>query len=76
MRLPLPEAKVAFKDRDGNVLDVVTVPPLDAPTDLYPKTWDVIFRVAGIEDLSGYQIEIDPYHELEEITRYNNLLVL
>lgn len=74
--VPAPEAKVAFKDKEGNILDVVTVPPLDAPTDLYPKTWDVIFRVAGIEDLSGYQIEIDPYHELEEITRYNNLLVL
>lgn len=67
-----PAAKIALKDRDGQIVRLADIPPLEAPADLYPRTWDVIFPVYDIEDLNGYTVEIDPFSELEEITRRNN----
>lgn len=69
-------AKIALKDPDGAIVKMADVPPLDAPEDLYPRTWDVIFNVYDIPDLSGYTVELDPYCQLSEITRRNNCVRL
>ncbi|MCD7909845.1 MAG: hypothetical protein LUH04_19625, partial [Clostridium sp.] len=67
-----PAAKIALKDPSGEIVRLADIPPMEAPADLYPRTWDVIFPVYDIADLSGYTVEIDPFSQLEEITRRNN----
>lgn len=67
-----PAAKIALKDPSGEIVRLADIPPMEAPADLYPRTWDVIFPVYDIADLSGYTVEIDPFFQLEEITRRNN----
>ncbi len=74
--IPSPAAKVALRDREGRIVRTADLPPLEAPSDLYPRTWEVIFPVYDIDDLKGYRVEIDPCHELEEITRFNNSVTL
>ncbi len=74
--VPTPQTDVVLKDGDGNILKRAVLPPLPAPTDLWPKYRDVIFYLHGISDLEGCYIEIDPEHTLQEITRANNVVSL
>jgi len=72
-----PEAEIALKDKNGNILRIEKIRPMEAPHDLYPRTWDVIFNLSSIEDrLEGAYFEIDPYNKLNEITRANNIAKL
>ena len=64
--------KVVLKRPDGSVALDCELPSIEAPTDLYPRTWDVIFNTWQIEDLTGYTVEIDPESKGHETTRNNN----
>ncbi|MBR1920162.1 MAG: hypothetical protein IJ831_11120 [Spirochaetales bacterium] len=71
--VPSPEGiKVVLKRPDGSVALDCELPSIEAPTDLYPRTWDVIFNTWQIEDLTGYTVEIDPESKGHETTRNNN----
>jgi hypothetical protein len=71
-----PETDLVFRNRNGEVLARTKVPALPAPTDLFPKTADVVLKVSGGSDLTGCSLELDPEHRLSEITRLNNLVHL
>ena len=71
-----PAAQLAFCDRTGRIATTSVIPPMSAPTDLMPKTTEVILRLpAGINPVGG-RVEIDPDHKLEEITAQNNSIHL
>jgi len=70
------EIDVVLKDPDGNVLRREILPPLDAPTDLWPRWREVSFLLHRVESLEGCTVEIDPEHKLNEVTRDNNVVVL
>ena len=71
-----PEVDVVLKDADGKVLKRATLPSLEAPADLLPRTREVIFYLHHLteKDLKGAYVEIDPDHKLHEITRMNNIV--
>ena len=71
-----PAAQIALRNPAGEIVRLADVPPLEAPADLYPRTWEIIFNVYDIPDLRGYTVEIDPFQRLEEITRLNNCVRL
>lgn len=71
-----PEVTVALKAPDGTILKTAVLPPLPAPTDLWPRWREVSFNLHGIDSLEGCYVEIDPAHQLQEITRANNLVYL
>ena len=71
-----PGTKIALKNPAGEIVRLADVPALEAPVDLYPRSWEIIFNVYDIPDLKGYTVEIDPYRELQEITRENNSVTL
>jgi hypothetical protein len=71
-----PETSVVLKNAEGKILKRCEVPPIEAPRDLWPRHWDVIFKLHGIESLDGCYLEIDPERKLCEITRENNILRL
>ena len=71
-----PACKIALKNKAGEILKLCDIPPIDAPTDLWPRYWDVIFNLHGIPSLDGCYLEIDPEHKFTEITRENNIVYL
>ena len=74
--LPSEEIDVVLKDPNGNILRREILPPLDAPTDLWPRWREVSFLLHRIDSLEGCTVEIDPDHKLHEVTRDNNVVVL
>ena len=74
--LPSPETSVVLRSPEGKILRREILPPLEAPTDLWPKWREVSFNLHGIPSLEGCTVEIDPEHKLEEITRDNNIVTL
>ncbi len=74
--MPSPEVTVALKNAQGVTLKTQTLPPLPAPTDLWPRYRDVIFNLHNIDSLEGCYVEIDPEHKLCETTRNNNIVKL
>ena len=67
---------IALKNAEGKTLKTCDIPVIEAPSDLWPRYWDVIFNLHGIESLEGCYLEIDPDKELCEITRENNIVRL
>lgn len=74
--LPTEEVDVVLRSADGTILRREVLPPLEAPTDLWPRWREVSFNLHGIGTLEGCTVEIDPEHKLEEITRDNNIVTL
>ena len=74
--VPSPEATVVFRDRTGKIMATGKVGELPAPVDLYPKTMDVILTLPAGVEATGGSVEIDPDHQIEEITRLNNVVKL
>ncbi len=66
---------VVLTGPDGTVLRSSQIPPLPAPTDLYPKIVEVSLWTRGL-DLEGCTVELDPECRLQEITRENNRIAL
>ena len=69
-----PPSTIALKDQSGTVLKTCDIPSIQAPADLWPRYWDVIFNLHGIKSLEGCYLEIDPEKRLTEITRENNVV--
>ncbi len=69
------ETTLVLKSPDGEVLRSSQIPPIPAPSDLYPKTMEIPLWTRGLL-LEGCVIELDPEHRLNEITRTNNRIVL
>jgi hypothetical protein len=74
--VPSPETTVALRDRTGKIIATEKVGPLPAPVDLYPKTMDIGLTLPEGVEATGGTVEIDPDHQLEEITRLNNVVKL
>lgn len=66
------ETTLVLKDREGRILRHSNIPPIPAPSDLYPKMIEIPLWTRGL-DLEGCYIELDPEHRLKEITRTNNI---
>ena len=71
--VPCPATTVVFRSRTGRILATEIIPPLEAPTDLQPRTVNVRFTLPDGASAEGGSVEIDPDHELEEITTLNNI---
>jgi Concanavalin A-like lectin/glucanases superfamily len=71
-----PETAIVCKDRSGRVVASATIPALEAPLDLQPRTADVILRLPANTDVNGGTVQIDPEQKLEEITKRNNAVQL
>jgi hypothetical protein len=74
--VPSPEIAIVYKDRTGRVVASATIPPLDAPLDLQPRTTEVVLRLPANTDVTGGTVQIDPEQKLEEITQRNNAVQL
>lgn len=72
---PTPEAKIALM-RGDTVLRTAQIPPMEAPNDLRPRTWDIAFYLHGLSDLTGCCVVIDPDGALCEISRANNRVII
>jgi hypothetical protein len=73
---PSSKTAIVFKDRTGRVVASATIPPLEAPLDLHPRTTEVILRLPPNTDVTGGTVQIDPEQKLEEITKRNNTVQL
>ena len=71
-----PASSIAVRDSDGKIIATAPVPTLDAPVDLVPKTADITIKLPPQANLSGATVELDPDHQLGEITRLNNTVKL
>ena len=71
-----PETTIALKNANGEVLKVCDIPVIEAPADMWPRYWDAIFNLHGVDSLEGCYLEIDPDNKLCEITRTNNIVML
>jgi hypothetical protein len=73
-----PASRVVFRDAAGRAIAYATVPPLPAPLDLRPKKAIVVVALPrGTNPAGGtVNIELDPRHPVQEITRLNNSVKL
>ena len=72
--VPTPETTLVFRDRDGRVVATEMVPSIPPPIDLRPKIRDIRLTLPEGTTADGGSVEIDPDHQLEEITRLNNVV--
>jgi hypothetical protein len=56
----------------GNVMADRTIPRLDAPLDLEPKTAMVWLGQPLLHPVAGITVRIDPEHRVQEIAKANN----
>lgn len=70
--VPAAATSVAVRDAQGKIIATGNVPALAAPVDLVPKTVDVTIALPAGATLEHGSVEIDPGHQVEEITRLNN----
>jgi hypothetical protein len=70
------ETTIALKDQSGRIVATATIPPLEAPLDLMPRTTEVILRLPAGTNITGGTVQIDPEQKLEEITERNNTVRL
>ena len=68
-----PKTKIALLDSKGREISRATIPAMKAPNDMYAKHTRVILKGAAKK---GYKVVIDPDHELFEVTRINNEVVI
>lgn len=66
---------VHFEDPSGNLLARRTIPHLEAPLDLQPKTAVVWLSQPLLQRVDHIQVRIDPDDRIEEITEENNRIV-
>ena len=71
-----PATKVAVRDANGAVIATAEAAPIPAPIDLYPKTADVTLTLPAGASLRGASVELNPDHQVEEITTINNTVKL
>jgi hypothetical protein len=71
-----PATKIVLTTAAGAVVASGTIPALAAPVDLQPSTAEVVLAVPVGTDLTGTTVEIDPAHEIPEITICNNAVKL
>ena len=74
--VPSPETAIVCKDRSGRIIASATIPSLEAPLDLRPRTVEVTLHLPTNADISGGTVQIDPEQKLEEITKRNNAVQL
>jgi hypothetical protein len=74
--VPAPAATVIVRNAAGRILASASVPPLEAPVDLRPRTVDVTLPLPAAADPVGGTVEIVPDHVLPEITTRNNTVEL
>ena len=67
--------RLVLRSPDGTILRESDIPPIPAPTDLYPKVIEIPLWTRGLY-LHGCSVEIDPDKKMTEITRKNNIVVL
>ena len=72
--VPSPATTVAFRNRAGEIISMEKLPSLPAPLDLYPQTAEVVLTLPDGATAAGGTVEIDPDHQMEEITRLNNVV--
>jgi Concanavalin A-like lectin/glucanases superfamily len=72
--VPSAATEVVLRDNGGKVLTTGKLSALAAPTDLLPKTGQVILLLPAGAQYAGSAVEIDPGHKLEEITTLNNVV--
>ncbi|HUI07437.1 MAG TPA: LamG-like jellyroll fold domain-containing protein [Verrucomicrobiae bacterium] len=73
---PSRATTVVFHNRAGEIVSRTKLWALAAPVDLHPQTADVTLRLPEGEEAAGGVVEIDPDHQLEEVTRLNNAVRL
>jgi hypothetical protein len=66
------DVMVRFEDPDGNLLLQKTIPQLDAPLDLKPKTAVVWMPQPTLHPVARIIVVVDPEGRVEEITKENN----
>jgi len=71
-----PAVTLAYRDASGKIIASVRTKPLAAPLDLQPKTDTLTLSLPEGSVSTGGSIEIDPDHELTEITLLNNTVSL
>lgn len=71
-----PATTLVVRDIAGKVIATASVPALPAPLDLVPKTTDVSLALPSGASLTGATVELDPNHQLEQITRLNDAVKL
>lgn len=71
--VPSPATTVVFRNRAGEIVATEKLHPLPAPVDLYPQTVEVALTLPDGATAAGGTVEIDPGHQIEEITRLNNV---
>jgi hypothetical protein len=67
--IPSPQTEIVFRNRQGEILSRERIEKLPAPTDLFPRTANLVLNLPKGADLEGGSLEIDPDHQLEQITR-------
>ncbi len=70
--VPAPASTVVLRAADGKIIATTGVPALEAPLDLHPCTVEVTLAVPPGASLTGATVELDPNHQIEEITMLNN----
>jgi hypothetical protein len=68
------DVKVRFETPDGQLLREQTVPRLEAPLDLHPKTAVAYLPQPTLLPVEHVVVRIDPEGEIDEITRENNTI--
>ncbi|HUJ72978.1 MAG TPA: LamG-like jellyroll fold domain-containing protein [Verrucomicrobiae bacterium] len=74
--VPSPATTVVFRNRAGEIIATEKIGPLPAPLDLFPQTTVVALTLPDGAVAAGGTVEIDPDHQIEEITRLNNVVKL
>ncbi len=73
---PAPASVLVLRDAAGKELARAATPTLIAPSDLHPKTADVVLKLSGGAKLDGAMLVVDPDNTLGEITTLNNAVKL
>ena len=68
--------KLALVDQSGKVVASVSVPRLEAPSDLWPRTTIVTLTAPVHGQIAGCSIVLDPDARMKEIMRINNRVKL
>lgn len=71
-----PETSVGLCGRSGRAVVLEKIAGLPAPVDLLPKTATVVLQVPEGVEPRDCTVELDPQHQLEEITTLNNAVKL
>ncbi|MDR3742450.1 MAG: hypothetical protein P4L40_25820, partial [Terracidiphilus sp.] len=71
-----PASQVVLRDHAGKTISTASIPALEAPTDLTPKTAPVTLAIPAGADLKGASVTIECGGNVPEITLMNNSVTL